>query len=60
MASMCNGISSFGYFIPFDSTFLTFLTYFIGSARVGCLSNNHAIHVLTHDSIHVGEDGPTH
>lgn len=60
MAAMSNGISAFGHFIPVDSTFLTFLTYCIGSVRVGALSQLHTIHVLTHDSIHVGEDGPTH
>ena len=56
-----NGISSYGCnIIPFTSTFLNFLTYGWGAVRLGSLSYLRHIYIMTHDSILLGEDGPTH
>ncbi|GKT29723.1 Transketolase [Aduncisulcus paluster] len=60
MVAMTNGISAFGGFVPFDATFLVFIGYAIGSVRVAALSHLRSLHVMTHDSIFLGEDGPTH
>lgn len=60
MFSIANGISSHGLFIPFVSTFLNFLTYGWGAVRLSALSGHHVLYIMTHDSIGVGEDGPTH
>lgn len=60
MLAITNGIAAYGGFMPFDATFFSFLTYAFGSLRVGALSHLTGVHVFTHDSIYVGEDGPTH
>lgn len=60
MCGISNGIAAYGGFIPFDATFLVFFNYCMGSIRVGALSRLHTIHIFTHDSIFLGEDGGTH
>ncbi len=60
MGSIVNGISYHGGLIPFGSTFFVFLDYMRPPIRLAALSHLPAIHVFTHDSIFVGEDGPTH
>ena len=60
MISICNGISYYGGLIPFSATFLNFITYAWGAVRVGALSKAQQIFIMTHDSIALGEDGPTH
>src|SRR6185295_18515313 len=60
MAGICNGIAYHGGFIPYDATFLTFSDYMRGSVRLSALSGLHVIDVWTHDSVGLGEDGPTH
>lgn len=60
MFGICNGISSYGMFIPFAATFLNFITYGFGSVRLSALSHHQVIYIMTHDSIGLGEDGPTH
>lgn len=60
MAAICNGMAVYGGVIPFCSTFLVFADYMKPSIRLAALMNLHIIYVLTHDSIGVGEDGPTH
>jgi len=60
MGSILNGIALHGGLIPFGSTFLIFSDYMRPSIRLGALMKLHVIYVLTHDSIALGEDGPTH
>jgi transketolase len=60
MGAMANGISQYGLFIPFTATFLTFSDYMRPAIRLAALTENQAIHVFTHDSVFLGEDGPTH
>ena len=60
MAAICNGIAAYGGFIPFASTFLNFIGYAQGSVRLSALSHFRVIYIMTHDSIGLGEDGPTH
>lgn len=62
MAAVANGIAAFrrGCFIPCTSTFLIFYLYAAPAVRYGALSKFQVIHVGTHDSIGLGEDGPTH
>lgn len=60
MIAICNGISYYGGLIPFSATFLNFITYAWGAVRVGALSHARQIYIMTHDSIALGEDGPTH
>ncbi|ORX99058.1 transketolase [Basidiobolus meristosporus CBS 931.73] len=60
MAAICNGIAAYGGFIPFCSTFLNFISYALGASRLSALSHLRVIYVMTHDSIGLGEDGPTH
>ncbi len=60
MGAIVNGIAYYGAFRPFGSTFLVFSDYMRGAIRVAALSKLPVIHVFTHDSIFVGEDGPTH
>ena len=60
MGGVANGIAYHGGFIPYDATFLTFSDYMRGAVRLGALAGLHVIHVWTHDSIGLGEDGPTH
>jgi len=60
MAAIMNGIALHGGFIPFGGTFLTFSDYSRNAIRMAALMNLRVIHVFTHDSIGLGEDGPTH
>ena len=60
MAAIANGLAAHGGFIPFGATFLIFSDYMRPSIRLAALSGLHVVHVFTHDSIAVGEDGPTH
>ena len=60
MAAIMNGISLHKGFLPFGSTFFCFTDYEKPAIRLAALMGIPAIHVLTHDSISVGEDGPTH
>lgn len=60
MASTMNGIALNGGLIPFGGTFLTFSDYMRPAIRLAALSGAQAIYVFTHDSIGLGEDGPTH
>jgi transketolase len=60
MGGIANGIAYHGGFIPYAATFLTFSDYMRGSVRLAALSDLHAIYVWTHDSVGLGEDGPTH
>ena len=60
MASVLNGLSVSGFFIPFGSTFLIFSDYLRPALRLSALMKRQVIFVFTHDSIYVGEDGPTH
>ena len=60
MAAIMNGIALHGGFIPFGGTFLTFSDYARNAIRMAALMRQRVIHVLTHDSIGLGEDGPTH
>ena len=60
MAGISNGIAMHGGLIPYCSTFFVFSDYMKNSIRLSALMNARVIYVLTHDSIGVGEDGPTH
>ncbi|MDH4142282.1 MAG: transketolase [Chloroflexota bacterium] len=60
MGGIANGIAYHGGFIPYDATFLTFSDYMRGAIRLSALAGLHVIHVWTHDSVGLGEDGPTH
>ena len=59
MCAISNGLSTFGY-LPIVGTFLVFINYCLSSIRLSALSGHQVIYVLTHDSIGLGEDGPTH
>ncbi|MCU0607278.1 MAG: transketolase [Candidatus Edwardsbacteria bacterium] len=60
MAAMMNGLARSGFFIPYGSTFLVFADYCRPAIRLSALMGLQAIYIFTHDSIFVGEDGPTH
>lgn len=60
MAAIMNGIALHGGFIPYGGTFLAFADYSRPAIRLGALMGVPVIHVMTHDSIGLGEDGPTH
>ncbi len=60
MGAVCNGMSLFGGVIPFGATFLQFSDYMRAAVRLSALSDIQAIWVYTHDSVFLGEDGPTH
>ena len=60
MGAVVNGLAAHGGFIPYGSTFLIFSDYMRPTIRLAALSKLHVVHVFTHDSIAVGEDGPTH
>ena len=60
MAAMMNGLALHGGFIPYGGTFLTFSDYSRNAIRMAALMKQRVIHVFTHDSIGLGEDGPTH
>lgn len=60
MCAIMNGIHAHGGFIPFGGTFLNFYGYALGAVRLSSLCHHHVVFVATHDSIGLGEDGPTH
>jgi transketolase len=60
MAAIMNGVALHGGFIPYGGTFLTFSDYSRNAIRMAALMKTRVIHVFTHDSIGLGEDGPTH
>jgi transketolase len=60
MGSIMNGMSLTGAMIPYGATFLIFSDYMRPPVRLACIMERHVIYVYTHDSIGLGEDGPTH
>ncbi|NOL50502.1 transketolase [Pelistega europaea] len=60
MAAIMNGIALHGGFLPYGGTFLTFSDYSRNAIRMAALMKQRVVHVFTHDSIGLGEDGPTH
>ncbi|MDE2160237.1 MAG: transketolase, partial [Burkholderiales bacterium] len=60
MAAVMNGVALHGGYIPYGGTFLTFSDYSRNAIRMAALMQRRVIHVFTHDSIGLGEDGPTH
>lgn len=60
MGGILNGIALYGGFIPFGATFLVFSDYMRASIRLAALSKLQVTYVFTHDSVFLGEDGPTH
>jgi transketolase len=60
MAAIMNGVALHGGYIPYGGTFLTFSDYSRNAIRMAALMRKRVIHVFTHDSIGLGEDGPTH
>ncbi|WP_442593105.1 transketolase [Parapusillimonas sp. JC17] len=60
MAAIMNGVALHGGYLPFGGTFLTFSDYSRNAIRMAALMKQRVVHVFTHDSIGLGEDGPTH
>lgn len=60
MAAIMNGMALHGEFIPYGGTFLVFTDYCRGAIRLSALMGKRVVYVMTHDSIGLGEDGPTH
>jgi len=60
MAAVMNGLALHGGFIPYGGTFLTFSDYARNALRMAALMKQRVVHVFTHDSVGLGEDGPTH
>jgi transketolase len=60
MAAIMNGVALHGGYLPYGGTFLTFADYSRNAIRMAALMKKRVIHVMTHDSIGLGEDGPTH
>jgi transketolase len=60
MGAIINGLAAHGGFIPYGSTFLVFSDYMRPPIRLAALMGLHVVHVFTHDSLALGEDGPTH
>jgi len=60
MCSISNGICAYGGSVPFAATFLVFAGYALGAMRLSALSHFRVLYIYTHDSIGLGEDGPTH
>lgn len=60
MAAIMNGVALHGGYIPYGGTFLTFSDYSRNAIRMAALMKRRVVHVFTHDSIGLGEDGPTH
>jgi transketolase len=60
MCAAANGMALHGGLIPYTGTFFIFTDYMRPAIRIGAIARTHVIHVLTHDSIGLGEDGPTH
>jgi transketolase len=60
MVAITNGLACYGNFLPYGSSFLIFSDYAKPSVRLSALMNLHVVQIFTHDSIGLGEDGPTH
>ena len=60
MASICNGLSLHGGVVPYCATFLTFHDYMRPAVRLAAIMHRPVVYVYTHDSVWLGEDGPTH
>ncbi|MEL6183292.1 MAG: transketolase C-terminal domain-containing protein, partial [Myxococcota bacterium] len=60
MAAITNGVALYGTFVPYGATFLTFSDYMKNAVRLSALMRIRALQIYTHDSIGLGEDGPTH
>jgi transketolase len=60
MAAICNGMAAYGGLMPYCATFMNFIGYAAGAVRLSSLSHLRVLYVATHDSIGLGEDGPTH
>ncbi|HEY5331783.1 MAG TPA: transketolase [Acidobacteriaceae bacterium] len=60
MMAAVNGMAAHGGVIPFGSTFFTFSDYCRSALRMGALMSTHSLYIFTHDSVGLGEDGPTH
>jgi len=60
MAAICNGLAAYGGIVPYAATFFNFIGYALGAVRLSAISHFGVIYVMTHDSIGLGEDGPTH
>ncbi|KAI9189636.1 Transketolase [Blastocladiella emersonii ATCC 22665] len=60
MAAISNGLHAYGFLVPFNATFLNFISYALGATRLSALSHHQVLYIMTHDSIGLGEDGPTH
>ena len=60
MAAIGNGMAAYGGFIPYTATFLNFIEYAFPAVRLCAISNFQQLFIMTHDSIGLGEDGPTH
>jgi transketolase len=60
MGAIVNGVAAHGGFVPYGATFLIFSDYMRPAIRLAALAGLHVVHVFTHDSIALGEDGPTH
>ena len=60
MCALMNGVALHGGFLPFGGTFLIFMEYARNAVRMAGLMKQRVIYVFTHDSIGLGEDGPTH
>jgi transketolase len=60
MGSICNGLALHGGFIPFGSTFMVFYDYMRPAVRLSAISKLRVLWIFTHDSVWLGEDGPTH
>ena len=60
MAAIMNGVALHGGFIPYGATFLIFMEYARNAVRMSALMGQRVLYVFTHDSIGLGEDGPTH
>jgi len=60
MGAIMNGLAAYGTILPYGGTFLNFVSYAAGAVRLSALSQVRTIWVATHDSIGLGEDGPTH
>ncbi|KAL6062803.1 Transketolase [Balamuthia mandrillaris] len=60
MSAICNGLAAYGGTVPYCATFLNFIGYAYGAVILSAISQVQVIYVMTHDSIGLGEDGPTH
>eukprot|EP00467_Chlorarachnion_reptans_P012083 CAMPEP_0114524214 /NCGR_PEP_ID=MMETSP0109-20121206/21726_1 /TAXON_ID=29199 /ORGANISM="Chlorarachnion reptans, Strain CCCM449" /LENGTH=689 /DNA_ID=CAMNT_0001705623 /DNA_START=19 /DNA_END=2088 /DNA_ORIENTATION=- len=60
MGAIGNGLHAYGGMVPFTATFLTFIEYMFPAVRLAALSGHKHIFIMTHDSLGIGEDGPTH